>query len=819
MIMFWRRALEKGNKIMLNQIKGIKFKGAAFGSETILQLFNNNESDRMSLIFGRNGSGKSTLSRAISKASVNETIEDIVSARFVDSSESDVAISDDEKKRVFVFNEDYINSKVRLKEDGLNTIVMFGKIGDIADKIERATEVLRQAEKSQSEQNEKFCPYNDVNNIQSPENQYERVKTKLKGDKSWADRERLIMGFKQNASVTDAVVSEIMKNTPAESQSISLKVYEAEYATLQTAKSAGSKIMASTPKVNDYSTQIQTIVKLLAEKIEEPTLTVREKRLLSLAQTGRQSMLTEIKTEFLTQTYSCPFCLQPVTDEYKSQLIKSIEKVLNKAAEEHSHSLEKGKIQPVSMNFTAFAPVDKTTTDNCQKAVDIVNSQIMECNQAIEQKKNNLYTPIIGFSTELQKSVDKLKDQLSELEKEKKEYNDRIDSIRKTQEGLRALNKDLAYYEIEGVYADFIKQKDEKERVKAKLREFAVAVEKARRELEDLIQQKRNVKIAVDFINRGLQYVFFSVDKLKVGINGDNYTLLSKNKPVKPKNISVGERNILALCYFFTELLNNTDEKDVHKVECFIVLDDPVSSFDLENRVGIISYLKSQISKVLRGNQNSKIVLLSHDLLTIYDIDKAFGEVANQIKLRVGSEEKKITYGLFELDKQAIGVFSRKRRNEYSQLLMTVYEYASNRSNDYELVIGNIMRRVLEAFGTFEYRKGIDEISCDQAILENIAADKRDYFENLMYRLILNGESHFEERTKSQTDNNFFATITPDEKRRTAKDVLCFMYSLNRNHIKAQFHAMKDDIGVDVIENIEKWLSAIAIPQDCEEAV
>ena len=57
---------------MLNNIKGIKFKGAAFDSETTLQLFSQNETDRVSLIFGRNGSGKSTISRAISRATGNE---------------------------------------------------------------------------------------------------------------------------------------------------------------------------------------------------------------------------------------------------------------------------------------------------------------------------------------------------------------------------------------------------------------------------------------------------------------------------------------------------------------------------------------------------------------------------------------------------------------------------------------------------------------------------------------------------------------------------------------------------------------------------
>ena len=795
---------------MLSDIKGIKFEGAAFDNETTLQIFSQSEADRISLIFGRNGSGKSTISRAVAQASGSEDVEDIISAKFVDSSNTDVTISEDEKKCIFVFNEDYTNSRVRFKEDGLSTIVMFGDVVDIAEQIEKATEELDKAEKDHKEQIEKYSPYVNSNSIQSPENQYEKVKAKLKGDKSWADRERLIMDSKANAAVTDNVISEIMKEAPIESKQDLLSTYDMKYSLLQSAKSSGTKVTDVIPTVNDYVTETKLIVDLLAEKVEEPTLTDREKALLLLAQSGKQSMLVEMKAEFSSKTDTCPFCLQSITDEYKSELIKSIEKVLSKDAQEHSEALKKSKIQPVSIDLSVFELVDKTTVISCRQAVITLNVKIAECNEKIDQKIANLYTPITQFTPDLHGPVDILKTQLSELEKKKQEYNDRIGNIQKAQKNLKVLNGKLAHYEIKDVYADFLTQKSEKESEKVKLDKLALEFEKAKNKLSDLNQQKKNVKIAVDFINKGLQYVFFSSDKLKVIVSGDNYTLLSNNKPVKPKNISVGERNILALCYFFTELLNNMDEKKVHSAECIVVLDDPVSSFDLENRIGIISYLKSQILKILRGNLNSKIVLLSHDLLTIYDVDKALEEIANQIRIKVNDDEKKMVYRLLDLDKRELTVFSRKKRNEYSQLLKTVYEHASNKSNEYELVIGNIMRRMLEAFGTFEYRKGIDEISCDQTILSIIDEEKREYFENLMYRLVLNGDSHLEERTKSLTDNNFFATITADEKKRTAKDVLCLMYLLNGNHIKAQFHAIKDEVGTDVVGNIEKWINDIA---------
>lgn len=75
--------------------------------------------------------------------------------------------------------------------------------------------------------------------------------------------------------------------------------------------------------------------------------------------------------------------------------------------------------------------------------------------------------------------------------------------------------------------------------------------------------------------------------------------------------------------------------------------------------------------------------------------------------------------------------------------MKAVYDYAcGNNAND-TLIVGNLMRRVMEAFSTFVYKKGIAEISCDDTILQQIGdKDYIDYFKNLMYRLVLNGDSH-----------------------------------------------------------------------------
>ena len=144
-----------------------------------------------------------------------------------------------------------------------------------------------------------------------------------------------------------------------------------------------------------------------------------------------------------------------------------------------------------------------------------------------------------------------------------------------------------------------------------------------------------------------------------------------------------------------------------------------------------------------------------------------------------------------------------KSRHEYSELLRIIFEYGKGYAEEYDIVIGNIMRQALEAFSSFEYKKGIEDLSTHKEIIGEASAmnDKqRVYFKNLMYRLVLHGGSHRLEQTKS-LEVNFPAIISEPEKRRTARDILCFIYLLNKSHLKAH-------IG-DACSEIETWCKSI----------
>ncbi len=115
------------------------------------------------------------------------------------------------------------------------------------------------------------------------------------------------------------------------------------------------------------------------------------------------------------------------------------------------------------------------------------------------------------------------------------------------------------------------------------------------------------------------------------------------------------------------------------------------------------------------------------------------------------------------------------------------------------------MRRILEAFSTFIYKKGIEDVSIDDSILSCIDdKDYVEYFKNLMYRLVLHGESHMEERVEFLQDPEYLDFISDEAKERTAQEVICFMYKLNSKHVLAHLDGEND-----VETNIMKWLEKI----------
>lgn len=788
---------------MFDNVKSLVFSGGAFSTETTLSLFSK-QNHRICLIYGRNGTGKSTISRAFAKISGTNT-DGISEAYLLDDAGNKIQFSSTSRhKGIFVFNEDYIQNKVRLKEDGLGTIVMFGKQAELELLIDKAQKEYNNALQDRKNEDAKLESFNDPSSVSSPDYYLNEMKSALTGDNNWADRERVIKDSKKNASVNEKTYLSIIQEKTNKSKAEIQNEYQQKYELLCAARRGNAKITTAVNININIPNNEETARTLLAKRIEKPDFTEREKYLFSLLDRECDQKLNDMRTVFSNpETNFCPFCLQEITNEYRHSLIESIKKVLSEIVEEHKSKLKKLKIQSLEMDYLPFQKLDGSIIEQCKITQNEVNDAIEEFNQALDRKINNPYSPIDLNALNINEKAAAFVNALKKLEEARKNYNLPLDDIQKLIEDLHLLNKQLAFHEIKDIYHAYEKHKEEKEKAQKVLEGKIKSEDEKKKILDNLNQELKGVKIAITLINNSLKYVFFSKNRLLVETDANDsiYKLRSNGTNVKPSNISAGERNILALCYFFTEILENTDADKEFSQESMVVIDDPISSFDHENRIGIMSLLRRNIEKLLIGNSNSRIIIMTHDLQAFFDIKTAIDDINTLFKSRGLSA---CDFDIYELKNKQLAQFGYKKRHEYSELLAEVYQFGVNGSPKFEQTIGNIMRRTLEAFSTFEYRMGIANISTNDKILDSLKDKKyRNYFRSLMYRLVLNGESHSEEHVRSLNDDNYFTeTLTLSEKQRTARDIICFIYLLNPLHVKSHL----DDANVENYNSvIDEW--------------
>ena len=116
---------------MFKEINKLKIQGANFIKETPLEIFSS-ENNKITLIYGKNGTGKSTIARGSNKISGKNEPE-IKVAEFLTIKNETI---NNQSNEIFVFNEDYIFNNIKIKEDGLENIIIFGENIELQKEID-----------------------------------------------------------------------------------------------------------------------------------------------------------------------------------------------------------------------------------------------------------------------------------------------------------------------------------------------------------------------------------------------------------------------------------------------------------------------------------------------------------------------------------------------------------------------------------------------------------------------------------------------------------------------------------------------------------
>lgn len=756
---------------MFEQINQVTIEGGYFEHAVPLKLFEK----RFNVLYGRNGSGKTSISRAI--AEFKKLDEELEGERIFTVSFNQ-PLGDEDKKHIFVFNEEYVNKKVRLEDaEGLGTIVMLGDAADIQGEIDRKTAELNGIIAVFTPLETAYNKYADENDETSPKKLFNDLKNVL-GE--WARKDSEIKGNRRNTSLSDAVTTDIKDSIGEYDPALDVGALQSGFASavgVFLAASHGERIVwrftqAALPET------IDNFRSLLNQKIERPEPTGRDRIIVELMTSMADAhYVNEAFERFGREnTTFCPLCMRDITAEEKEDLVQRISRLMTDRVKAYQEQLAlmRRKYEDVVVDLAPIGTMFRAEKTAVAAAMTNLNGFLAEIRNKIDAKNNNPYGDEQYDYDEaaLNEHISTYNTALNALKDKVVEYNRSIDEREEKGNELILLNKKVAYYSHKAAFDAYYTAKADSEANETAYNGKKAEKETCEQAIRDLEERKKFVNIAKDIINKYLSYVFYDNARMKL-ISGDNQYILQVNgHPIAPNKVSAGERNILGLCYFLASMFEGREKGHEFDEELLVVVDDPISSFDFENKVGVASLIRMVCCDILEKNANSKILIMSHDLQTVFNMQKV------QAELHIEHPEQ-----VAELADKSIKTLTQKKRNEYKKLLDNIFAFATGEDDGKDISIGNQMRKVLEAYATFVYRNRMEEAFRKEDILEPIPDEKKTYYKNFMFRLVLNGESHEEEAAYALS--NFDELYTVDEKRRTAKCVLLLLYYINKPHLAA----------------------------------
>lgn len=789
---------------MFEKFKKITIEGGYFEQATQFELFGS-QSQALSIIYGRNGSGKTSIAKAIRQLVGKESKQQDVDAAAPFSITSDATIPEDKKPSVYVFDEDFVQENVKTKGNGLETIVMMGEQVDLDAQITAKNEEISNNNKKIDAQNGIKDKFEKPNDTSSPSYFFNKIKEELHKDGGWADIDRDVKGNKVKSRVTEDFVKGWASLVEPQESEEELRRQLTEDKNLY-AQTKEAQIITWISKPLVLPDDLSDVKTLLERKVEKPELSDREQRLLTFLQDHAGHYSTDITKQLAEEKWPfCPLCLREAGDQDYMNISDTLRLLLNKESELYNNELDSALNRFVDLaNDLPVFPNNLNSNEitNVQLAIEQLNKDVAAIRNKIILRKKDIYGAM-----EEPFDAEEMNGYVAHIENYKKTskaldacvvaFNNSVNEHKKFGKKVLQENDTLARKLLTPLLKGYVSANNAYENCLNTLRKLNEDKKKLEDEIKNLKAQIEQTDIALNYINEQLQYVFYSEKKAKLVAGDGCYKLKIRGKDVPPKKISVGERNVLGLCYFFAKLFINKKKEDEYKDEILIVIDDPISSFDYGNRLGVMSLLRYQFSKIQKGNSNSRILVMTHDLRSVFDLIKVRSE------LNGGKGGGKQYLEL--VDKQ---MKPREGDNEYKKLLVYVYEYAKNANgkedDQVESSIGNVMRKVVEAFSSFCYNMSFEEMMCREGILKAIDDKKQKYYENFMCRLTLNGESHMEERVYE------LDTITPyftkQEKVQTAKSLLLFLSYINKEHLSCYLGKNKA-ADEDRMAEIEKWKS------------
>ncbi len=287
--------------------------------------------------------------------------------------------------------------------------------------------------------------------------------------------------------------------------------------------------------------------------------------------------------------------------------------------------------------------------------------------------------------------------------------------------------------------------------------------------IQKLMQAENATSDFADYINDILANLAIHL-KLTVSEDGKNYIIQHTQTSINLTilDISEGERNLLALLFFYYELFNDNEQQDFKSDIDLIIVDDPISSMDDINKMYILELMKQ-----ILGLSTPQVFIMTH----------SWDDFTN-ICYRFDDRNPDTQYSFFEIKKDVAGnsLVAKTKSNipPYRHNFVEVYEFSqkpdTTNLDDCDIYhIPNIIRQVVEGFLKFKINNPSptqnNEKQIAKVLFETEWADLREDKKTKLGQLlsVVNVNSHGSSRS-------------PDEILRSAKFLMSRISQVDQQH-------------------------------------
>lgn len=266
---------------------------------------------------------------------------------------------------------------------------------------------------------------------------------------------------------------------------------------------------------------------------------------------------------------------------------------------------------------------------------------------------------------------------------------------------------------------------------------------------------------------------------LAPGVQEGKYRALIQSEEVPLSKLSTGERNVLALCYFFAYIMNGKQCGSIEeflKRDQIIVLDDPISSFDENNKYGMTVLLVYLFHIILSNESMAKLIIMTHDSSFAINISKAVksidAELLAELELQYNDNPPLKTENLDDFDM-------------YRSVLKDIYNFVTRGENKTKVPAPNDIRRVWEAFLCFELGEtSVANMNILKTMREccNLSSEEEKFIDVFIPQVFLNIDSHSKDQIRN--GNYFLAPVLEESQYEYfVKQITCFIHMVSPYHI------------------------------------